>query len=266
MDEVIKKTTKNKSKSHFHKRISKEMSKHLEKPTWNLQQKLALTARILAHQDHGSGLAGQVTARGKKTGTMWTGRFGLGLEELRASDFLLVDQDLNVLEGEGMVNPANRFHLWIYLKRKDVKSIVHTHSPYASALAMIGVPLIPSHMDTAMFYNDCAFLEHWPGPPIGDDEGELIATALGKNRAILLAHHGQLSAGGSVEEASVLAYNFEVAARLQLLAMAAGEIKPLDPSCAEDAHDYRLKPEVLNATFLYQARVRLRQGEKDCLD
>ena len=165
-----------------------------------------------------------------------------------------------------MVNPANRFHLWIYLKRKDVKSIVHTHSPYASALAMIGVPLIPSHMDTAMFYNDCAFLKHWPGPPIGDDEGELIATALGKNRAILLAHHGQLSAGSSVEEASVLAYNFEVAARLQLLAMAAGEIKPLDPSCAEDAHDYRLKPEVLNATFLYQARMRLRQGEKNCLD
>ena len=64
----------------------------------------------------------------------------------------------------------------------------------------------------------------------------------------------------------MLAYNFEVAARLQLLAMAAGEIKPLDPSCAEDAHDYRLKPEVLNATFLYQARMRLRQGGKDCLD
>ena len=266
MKNVLKKTLKNKPKGYFQERISKEMSIHLEKPTWDLKQKLALTARILAHQDHGSGLAGQVTARGQEAGTMWTGRFGLGLEELRASDFILIDQDLNVLEGNGMANPANRFHLWIYRKRKDVKSIIHTHSPYASALAMIGVPLIPSHMDTAMLYNDCAFLEHWPGPPIGDDEGELIASALGKNRAILLAHHGQLSAGGSVEEASVLAYNFEVAARLQLLAMAAGEIKPLDPSCAKDAHDYRLKPEVISATFLYQARMRLRQGEEDCLD
>ena len=85
-------------------------------------------------------------------------------------------------------------------------------------------------------------------------------------KAPILAHHGQLSAGGSVEEASVLAYNFKVAARLQLLAMPAGEIRPLDPSCAKDAHDYRLKPEVLNATFLYQARMRLRQGGKDCLD
>lgn len=259
-------SSKHKPKPHFHSRVAKEMSEHLDKPTWNLQQKLALAARILAHQDHGSGLAGQVTARGKEPGTMWTGRFGLGLEELRASDFLLVDNDLNVLQGEGMVNPANRFHLWVYRARNDVHSIVHTHPPHASALAMIGVPLIPSHMDTAMFYDDCAFLEHWPGPPIGDDEGELIATALGDKRAILLAHHGQLSAGGSIEEATVLAYHFEVAARLQLMAMAAGEIKVLDPACAKDAHDYRLKPVVLDATFLYQARLTLHRGEIDCLD
>ena len=255
-----------KPKSHFHSRVSEEMSEHLDKPTWSVRQKLALTARILARQDHGSGLAGQITARGEEPGTMWTGRFGLGLEELRASDFLLVDEDLNVIKGEGMANPANRFHLWVYRARKDVEAIVHTHPPYASALAMIGVPLIASHMDTAMFYDDCAFLEHWPGPPIGDDEGELIATALGGKRAILLAHHGQLCAGGSVQEAAVLAYHFEVAARIQLLAMAAGEIRALDPACAKDAHDYRLKPAVLDATFLYQARLILGRGETDCLE
>ena len=157
--------------SEFDMRVSKEMSAHLEKPAWSPKQKLALSARILANQGHGSGLAGQVTARDEKPGTMWTGRFGLGLEEFRASNFLLVDEDLNVLEGEGMANPANRFHLWIYRVRADVNSIVHTHPPNVSALSMLGVPLKPSHMDTAMFYNDCAFLEHLPAPPIGDEEG-----------------------------------------------------------------------------------------------
>jgi hypothetical protein len=52
-------TLKHKPKAHFHSRVSKEMSEHLEKPIWSLRQKLALTARILANQDHGSGLAGQ---------------------------------------------------------------------------------------------------------------------------------------------------------------------------------------------------------------
>ena len=98
-----------------------------------------------------------------------------------------------------MANPANRFHLWIYRVRPDVNSIVHTHPPNVSALSMLGVPLKPSHMDTAMFYNDCAFLEHWPGPPIGDEEGELISNALDGKRSILLAQHGQPSTGKTLK-------------------------------------------------------------------
>lgn len=254
------------TKSEFDMRVSKEMSTHLEKPSWSPKQKLALSARILANQGHGSGLAGQVTARGEKPGTMWTGRFGLGLEEFRSSNFLLVDEDLNVIEGEGMANPANRFHLWIYRVRPDVNSIVHTHPPNVSALSMLGVPLKPSHMDTAMFYNDCAFLEHWPGPPIGDEEGELISNALGDKRAILLAHHGQLSTGKNIEEATILAYNFEHAARLQLLAMAAGEIRELEHTPAQDAHDFMLKDSIIDAVFLYQARLRISSGDEDALD
>ena len=165
-----------------------------------------------------------------------------------------------------MANPANRFHLWIYRVRADVNSIVHTHPPNVSALSMLGVPLKPSHMDTAMFYNDCAFLKHWPGPPIGDEEGELISNALGDKRAILLAHHGQLSTGKNIEEATILAYNFEHAARLQLLAMAAGEIKELEHMPAQDAHDFMLNDSIIDAVFLYQARLRICSGDEDALD
>ncbi len=256
---------KHKPKAEFDKRATADMEAHLAKPTWSPRQKLALTARMLAREEHGSGLAGQITARGETSGTMWTARFGLGLDEIRARDFLLVDDDLTVLEGEGMPNPSNRFHLWVYRARGDVACIVHTHPPHVSALSMIGVPLKPSHMDTSMFHEDCAWLPEWPGPPIGDEEGELIATALGDKRAILLAHHGQLSAGATVEEAAVLSLFFERAARMQLLAMAAGGIRDLPPECGRDAHDYRLKPAPLNATFHYHARQVLKT-EGDCLD
>src|SRR3546814_10077368 len=131
----------------------------------------------------------------------------------------------------------------------DVRSIVHTHPPYISALSMLGEELAISHMDTSMFYEDCAWLPHWPGVPIGDEEGELISTALGGKRAILLAHHGQLVACGTVEEACVLAYNIERAARLHLLARAVGPIKPIEPELGREAHDYRLKPRAIGAIF-----------------
>jgi L-fuculose-phosphate aldolase len=256
---------RHKSKAHFEKRATAAMEKHLPKPDWSLRQKLALTARMLAAEEHGSGLAGQITARGKAPGTMWTARFGLGFEEIRARDFLLVDEELNVVRGDGMVNPANRFHLWIYRARPDVHCVVHTHPPFCSALSMIGVPVRAAHMDTALFYDDCAWLETWPGPPIGDEEGELISEALGDKNSILLAHHGQLAAAATVEEAAVRALLIERAARLQLLAMAAGEIRDLPPDAGRQAHDYLLKPAPLNATFHYYARLAL-EGAPECLD
>ena len=252
-------------RTHFEQRATAAMEQHLPKPEWSVRQKLALTARLLAAEGHGSGLAGQITARGEAPGTMWTARFGLGFEEVRARDFLLVDEELNPVRGGGMANPSNRFHLWIYRARPDVRCVVHTHPPHCSALSMLGVPLRAAHMDTAMFHEDCAWLETWPGPPIGDEEGELISETLGDKNSILLAHHGQLAAAPTVEEAAVRARMIEHAARLQLLAMAAGTIRALPPEAARQAHDYRLKPAPLNATFHYYARRVLEQAP-ECLD
>ena len=233
-------------------------------PGWTLTQKLALSCRILAQEGHANGLAGQMTARGDAPGTMWTHPYGLGFDELKAGDYMLVDNQLNVLEGHGTPNPANRFHLHVYKVRPDVQAIVHTHPPYISALSMIGEELAVSHMDTCAFYEDCAYLPHWPGVPFGDNEGEIIAGALGDMRAVLLAHHGQLCAGRSVEEAAVLGVTIEHAARIQLLARSVGQIKPIVPELGREAHDWRLKPQPIALHFQYYARRALAEG-KDCL-
>src|SRR5215472_13624858 len=178
-------------KEEYSEKSAADMSRWLDVAEWSAAQKLALACRILAAEEHGSALAGQLTTRGEKPGTYWTMRFGLGLDEISAANLLLVDDDLNVLEGEGMPNPSNRFHLWIYRARPAVSSIMHTHAPHVSALSMIGVPLAVSHMDTTLFFEDCAWLPEWPGVPIGDEEGRIISEALGDKKAILLAHHGQ---------------------------------------------------------------------------
>lgn len=251
-------------KQQYHEATTRQMERHLPTPAWTLQQKIALTCRILADEGHESALAGQITARADEPNTYWMLSFGLGFDEARASNVVRVDDDLNILEGEGMVNPSNRFHLWIYRHRPSINAIVHTHPPYCSALSITGEPLIAAHMDTSMFYDDCAFLSEWPGPPIGDEEGELISNALGNKRSILLAHHGQLCACSTMEEAAVLSVFIERAARMQLLARAVGPIKQLKPAEAKEAHDYRLKPKAVGATFHYFARKIVRTQE-DCL-
>jgi L-fuculose-phosphate aldolase len=234
------------------------MEKHFQTPDWSARQKLALACRILAAEGHDSGLAGQATTRGPNPGTYYMLRFGLGFDEITAENLLLVDDDLNVLEGDGMPNPSNRFHLWVYRARPHVKAIMHTHPPHVSALSMIGVPLAVSHMDSTLFHEDCAWLREWPGTPIGDEEGRIISEALGDKRTILLAHHGQLSAAETIEEAAILAMFIERTAKLQLMAMSAGTIRPVDPALAQEAHDYRLKAKAIAATFAYYSRKVLR--------
>jgi L-fuculose-phosphate aldolase len=227
-------------------------------------QKLALTCRILFDGGHDSGLAGQITCRTEDREGFYTQRLGFGFDEITPSNLLRVDEDLNVVNGTGIPNPANRFHTWIYRARPEINCIIHTHPPHISALSMLEVPMAISHMDTSPLFNDCAFLEKWPGIPIGNEEGEIISSALGAKRAILLAHHGQLVVGKTIEEACMLAYLMEKAARLQLLAMAAGTIQPLPESLAEEAHDWVSTAKRDTVTFAYYARRALRH-HADCL-
>ena len=253
------------SKQALMKRAADGLAVHIEDSPWTTREKVALTCRALFDGGHDSGLAGQITARAEEPGTYYTQRLGLGFDEITAGNLLVVDEDLNVLDGTGMANPANRFHSWIYRARPDVQCIVHTHPFHVAALSMLEVPLVVSHMDIAPLYDDCAFLPNWPGVPVGNEEGEIITAALGDKKAALLAHHGHVVAGASVEEACSLAVLIERAAKLQLAAMAAGTIAELPPRLAREAHDWTLSPKRSQANFAYYAR-RALVRHPDALD
>ena len=132
-------TTFDDSKSDLMQRAEQRFAENFAQDSWSIRQKLALTCRALSDRGHDSGLAGQITARAEAPGTYYTQRLGLGFDEITDDNLLVVDEDLNVLEGEGMANPANRFHSWIYRARPDVQCIVHTHPFHVAALSMLDI-------------------------------------------------------------------------------------------------------------------------------
>ena len=239
-------------KAYFQERVSREMAEDLKVPALSAPQALAAACRILAREGHESGLAGQVTARGERPGTWWTLQFGYGFDEATTERMVLVDEDLKPLQG-GRPNPGVRFHVWIYRQRPDVQAIIHTHPPHAAALAATGGPLKIAHMDSSMLFGT-AHLPEWPGVPVADDEGRIISAALGKAKTILLANHGLLAAGASVEEATYLAVFMERACRMQLLAAPAGGVKEVKPELAQEARDFLLQPSIVRGTFAYWSR------------
>ncbi|MEM5529734.1 aldolase [Gammaproteobacteria bacterium AS21] len=252
------------SKQKIIQQAKLDMSSLIQDQEFSCRQKVALTCRILFDKGHDAGLAGQISYRTDKGDTFITQKFGLGFDEITASNLLEVDYDLKPLDGLGMANPANRFHTWIYKEHPDVNCIVHTHPTYIAALAMLKIPLVVSQMDTCGLYDDCSFVSEWPGIPVGNEEGILISKALGKKRAVFLAHHGQLVVGKTIEEACNLAILIERAAKLQLLAMSAGQIQPLPIDLAKEAHDWVSTDKRNIINFAYYARQTLKSNS-DCL-
>jgi L-fuculose-phosphate aldolase len=232
-------------------------------------QVLTQCALILADEKHESGLAGQITARGPIPNTYWTLPLGVSFDEATPASWLLIDDQMRLIEGEGAhgirePNPATRFHLWVYKSRPDVNAIVHTHPPAASALAAAECPLVVAHMDATPLFEDMVYLPEWPGLPTADKEGEIIATALGPHHAMLLAHHGLLTAGRSVQEAAFLAVFMERMAQLQINASTLGGVRPIDPKEARRARDFLRTDRIMNITFDAWTRRanRLRRGHK----
>jgi L-fuculose-phosphate aldolase len=235
----------------------------------DLRHVLTSSALILADEKHESGLAGQITARGPDANTYWTLPLGLSFDEATPASWLLIDDEMRLLEGEGAhgirePNPATRFHLWVYRSRPDVNAIVHTHPPAASAMAAAESPLVVAHMDATPLFEDMVFLPDWPGLPTADKEGEIISAALGQHHAMLLAHHGLLTAGRSVQEAVFLAVFMERMAQLQINASTLGGVRPIDPAEARRARDFLRTDRIMNITFDAWTRRanRLRQGHK----
>jgi L-fuculose-phosphate aldolase len=99
-------TTFSDSKSNLMRRAEEQLAANVAESELTTRQKLALTCRALFDGGHDSGLAGQITARAEADGTYYTQRLGLGFDEITEGNLLLVDEDLNVLDGDGMANPV----------------------------------------------------------------------------------------------------------------------------------------------------------------
>lgn len=198
------------------------------------KQRLAATLRIFARYGFDEGAGGHVTARDPELAhCFWTNPFGVHFGSVRVSDLVLVDPTGTVVEGTGRVNPAGFvIHSSLHDTRPDVVAAAHTHSVHGRAWSTLRRPLDPITQDACAFYEDHAVFADYTGVVLAAEEGRRIARALGEGKALVLANHGLLTVGGSVEEAAWWFVTMERSCQVQLLAEAAGSPVPIDPDSA----------------------------------
>lgn len=137
------------------------------------------------------------------------------LGHLKEEEIVLIDLDGNTLT-EGVPSSEYQFHLEIYKKRNDVNAIVHTHSPYATGFAFSSKK-IKRHEGFGKIVRP--FLEEIEYSAPGTVElAKSIAENIGEEDVLVLKHHGIISLGENITEASLLASFIEDTAKTQFVA------------------------------------------------
>jgi len=198
------------------------------------KRRLAAAFRLFGRFGFDEGVAGHITARDpERTDHFWVNPFGMSFKQIKVSDLILVSHEGEVVEGGWPVNRAAfAIHSQIHAARPDVVAAAHSHSKFGRAFSTLGRPLEPLTQDSCIFYDDHALFDDYTGVVEDLSEGKRIAHALGGAKAAILANHGLLTVGHSVDETLFWFVTMERTCEVELLARAAGEPRPIAPDVA----------------------------------
>lgn len=83
--------------------------------------------------------SGNFSIRDEETGLLVVSPTSLDRELLTSRDVIVMDLDAEVLENESGLRPTSEvlMHIEIYKARPELRAIVHTHSEYATTIAVL---------------------------------------------------------------------------------------------------------------------------------
>ncbi|ORY89320.1 class II aldolase/adducin domain-containing protein [Leucosporidium creatinivorum] len=213
-----------------------------------IKERLALAYRVFAKLGLVEGASGHLTVRDPvRRDCFWVTPFGKQFALMTASDLLLIDHDGKVCDGG---KPGKRFyntaafiiHAKVHAERPNANAVCHSHSPYGKAFSVLRKPLPLYTQDSCIFYNDCGLYNQFGGVVLDMSESSRIANALGDKKALIMASHGLLTVGESIESATAWFIALENECKTAILAESAAafkgnHIEEIDDAAAKFTYD-----------------------------
>jgi L-fuculose-phosphate aldolase len=173
-----------------------------------MAEQVLATARAMNASGINRGSAGNVSARcAPGDGAFLVTPTGMAYAACSADDMVRVGAD-GTPSGRRKPSSEWRFHRDIYAARPEAGAVVHTHSPFATALACQEQGIPAFHYMVARFGGAdvrCADYATFGTQELSD----AIIQALAGRNACLMAHHGMVVFGRDCEQALALAVELE---------------------------------------------------------
>jgi len=198
------------------------------------REQLVEYGRKLIRSGLTTGSGGNLSVYDRQQGLIAITPSGIEYDQLESADIVILDGHGSRVAGERKPSSELNFHLAIYAARADVSAVVHTHSVYATTLACMHWEIPAVHYLVA-FSGDKVPLA--PYATFGSPElANNLVNALADFNAVLLANHGLVGVGGSLDGAFNVAEEIELVARIYYQTKTLGQ-----PVLVEGAEMARVK-------------------------
>jgi L-fuculose-phosphate aldolase len=203
---------------------------------WHEEKKIVLeAAQKMLERGLVVGTAGNVSLRlppeGKR-GLLAITPSSRHYDLLGVDDIQVIDFESQTVEGELPPSIEAILHIAIYQTRKNINAVIHTHSVFASAVAVAGLD-IPAILDdqVAFLGGEIKLAQH--ALTGSQEQVSNVLAALEDRSAVVLPNHGAVGVGRTMRDAFTACELIEKTARIYLLALSTGKVNQLPAEALE---------------------------------
>lgn len=179
--------------------------------------------RTMVEKGYALGTAGNISARVEGEELFVITPSARPYLTMKTEDLAVGDMEGNVVSGPYSPSIEFSMHLGIFRERPEVGCIVHTHSKSATAVsAMEGIEQVPVMDIEGVVYLGGEILVAPFAPPGSKELAAFVRETIGTNAGLLMANHGAIGTGLTMEDAMINSDNVERACEMYLAILAAG--------------------------------------------
>lgn len=170
---------------------------------------------------------GNISVRDPETGLFYLTPSGMPYDIIEPEDIIVMDKDLNIVEGTRKPTIEFGMHIGIMNVRPDVNAVIHTHPVESQVFACLHRDIPPVIDEAAQLLGGTVKCAKYALP--GSEElAHNVIEALGDGAACLMANHGAVCVGTDMDKAFRVCTVLEMTAEIYQKALAIGKPEPID--------------------------------------
>ena len=148
---------------------------------------------------------------------------GISKGFMKPEDLCIADGEGNQISGRRKATSEIKLHVAIMKARPEVKSVVHCHPPHATAFGIAREPIPMCILpEVEIFLGDVPITRY--ETPGGQEFADTILPFVSKSNVVILANHGTVSFGETVEKAYWWTEVLDAYCRMLMLARGLGRV------------------------------------------